>query len=253
VDPRRVYVLAVPRPDNPKAARATPGIYTSADGGVTWALASPTSAFPGGNVFTIAAGAGGPRQVYAIVTALEAKGLFRSDDAGAHWRQMSDLPTGTPSGILGDPAQPGHVLLWSISSGLFTSANDGASWAPVPGVQGGIYSVSRSGQTIYADGDMGVYASTGGGAHVAHVASDATFSSVVATADPRRAYANTGTAVYTTTDGGHTWKETAPTSEHPGLIAADPDDANTAYVGFSFPLGVAVTTDGGASWRNVLP
>ena len=56
-----------------------------------------------------------------------------------------------------------------------------------------------------------------------------------------------------TTDSGQTWRQTAPTSRHPGLLTVDPAAASGVYVGLSYPLGVEATTTGGTLWRTVLP
>ena len=81
----------------------------------------------------------------------------------------------------------------------------------------------------------------------------ANFSSVAfCAAIPSQGYGLTGTGVERTLDGGKTWQPTAPLSGHPSLVAVDPEDASIAYVGFSYPLGLDITTDGGRHWRSVL-
>lgn len=93
-----------------------------------------------------------------------------------------------------------------------------------------------------------------GGAHFQLTPTQITFSTVVACASaPTHAYGLTGTTIYASTDGGQTWRPTATTSHHPGVLAADPDNSTTAYVGLSYPLGVEVTSNAGRSWRQVLP
>ncbi|MGH2484980.1 MAG: hypothetical protein ACRDHE_03110, partial [Ktedonobacterales bacterium] len=70
LDPKRVYVLAIPRPDNPSAAKASPGVYMSADAGVSWRLATAASTLPTQTIFTIAAGPTSADQVFAIISGL---------------------------------------------------------------------------------------------------------------------------------------------------------------------------------------
>ena len=53
-------------------------------------------------------------------------------------------------------------------------------------------------------------------------------------------------------DGGKTWQATAQLKGHPSLIAVDPEDARIAYVGFSYPVGLDISTDGGQHWRSIL-
>jgi photosystem II stability/assembly factor-like uncharacterized protein len=254
VDPRRVYVLAIPRTGRPQDAKATPGIYTSDDGGRTWRMATAESALPSGTIFTVGVGSGAAGQLYTWVPALAAKGLYASDDYGAHWRQLPQLPDAHLTGVMGDPNRPGRLIFWSTSTGLYTSDDGGTTWNQAAGTQDGIFSVAVAGQTIYASGGDGVFVSTDDGATFTLTDKADTFSAIVASAkDPTHAYALAGTAVYATRDGGHTWAPTAPTSSHPGNLTADPQDAANAYVGFSYPVGVETTTDGGAHWRPVVP
>lgn len=252
IDPRRVYCLALSRTATGTAHGQ--GLYTSADEGQTWKLATPLENFPTHNVYTIGVGSGGPEQVYAILPALGAGGIYVSDDAGGHWRALPHAPTDVATGIRGDPDQAGQVFLWSTTAGLFKSHDGGRTWSPAPGIKGGVYAVALAKSTVYASGDDGLYVSQDGGGHFTLVDAQRSFSSLVtSTSAPSFAYALTGTTVYITADAGHTWHATAPTSQHPSLVSADPLDTKAAYVGFAFPLGLAVTTDGGASWRSALP
>jgi len=69
-----------------------------------------------------------------------------------------------------------------------------------------------------------------------------------------------GDGVYKSEDGGKSWKNTGlKESEHIGMIAIDPSDANTVYVAAYGPLwsaggdrGIYKTTDGGKSWKKIL-
>ncbi len=254
VDPQRVYVLSEPRPDNPKAARSTPGVYTSADAGKTWTLAAPLASFPTHAIYTIGAGSAAPGQVFTLVPSLGNHSLYESDDAGVHWHPLAPLPTTSPTGIAGDVHQPGKLWLWSSADGLFTSSDSGVTWGRVPGVQGGIFSASFAGDAVYANGDQGVFVSAAPGTPFVLVDGQDTFSSIVACESaPEHAYAMTGTGVYRTSDGGHTWTPTATLAQHPGGIAVAASGMETVYVGSSYPLGVTRTTDGGAHWQGSLP
>ncbi len=251
VKPQRVYVLAIPRS---ASAPATPGLYLSDDAGAHWRLAAPLTDFPNSAVFSFGVGAGGPGEVFAIDSTQGTHGLYISQDAGAHWQVAPTLPTSLPSGILDDPAHPGHLLLWSRSTGLYESQNNGQSWSPAPGVQGAVYTVSRAGQTIYAPGDQGLFVSNDDGATFKLVDQLDTFTAVIASdQSPQNAYALGGTTIYTTTNGGHSWAPAAATSQHPGALTVDPSSAAIVYVAFSYPLGVAMTTNAGKQWRDVLP
>jgi photosystem II stability/assembly factor-like uncharacterized protein len=254
VDPRRIYILAIPRTGRPQDAKATPGLYTSSDAGQTWRMASPLTAVPTHTIFTIGAGSGSAGQIYALIPSLAERGLYTSDDYGGHWRALPPLPDTHPTGIMGDPSHPGRMLFWSASAGFFTSDDAGQTWHRAAGAPGGVFSVAVAGTTIYASMDAGTEVSTDSGSHFAVVNTAYTFSTVVTClAAPEHAYALAGTAVYATSDEGRTWRQTAATRIHPGVLSADPANASMAYVGFSYPVGVAVTTNGGARWQPVLP
>jgi photosystem II stability/assembly factor-like uncharacterized protein len=259
LDFSRVYVLAVPRPDDPEAARATPGLYTSTDAGRTWKLAAAASAFPVPSLFSVGAGASSPGEVFLLVPTLGNHGVYVSQDAGQHWQALPTLPTTDPGGIWAMPPnnrgqQEQRLFLWSAASGLFESNDDGLSWTPASGVSGGIFSFSEAGNQLYANGDNGLYVSTDAGAHFVLAPTQLAFSSVVAcTLSPMHAYGLTGTSVYVSASGGQSWSAAAATSQHPGILAADPANPNIGYVGLSYPLGVEVTTNAGVSWHQVLP
>lgn len=251
VNPQRVYMLATKRQVTQKGI---PGLYTSADAGRTWQLAAPLTAFSTQSVYTIGAGSASPDQIYAILPGLAEHGLSVSADAGRTWQSLPAMPTSAPTGVMGDPAHAGRLFLWSKANGFFSSADSGQHWSAASGIQGGIFSVSAAGATIYASGDSGLFVSRDSGAHFTLANSENTYSTVVACqSDPAHAYALVGVSVYTTTDTGHTWHVTSTTSQHPGNLTVDPSSGSHAYVGFSYPVGIVASTDGGASWKTLLP
>jgi len=250
VDPRRLYVLGIPQSANQQAPAAT-GLYTSPNAGQTWQLAAPFSAFPTDAIDTISTGSATAGQLYAILPTLGPRSLYTSEDFGKHWHPLSTLPTANPSGIISDLHR---LLLWSGTDGIFFSDDGGEHWQHAAGVEHGIYSLAFAGATIYANGDAGLYVSEDKGASFHLVNTTYVFNVVLPCAQtPRDAYGLTSTAIYITTDSGKIWHQTMPTSREPAGLAVDPTNANIAYVGFSYPLGVAVTTDGGTHWRSILP
>jgi photosystem II stability/assembly factor-like uncharacterized protein len=251
INPQRVYVLATKRQTT---QNGTPGLYTSADAGRTWQLAAPLTDFSTQSIYTIGAGSAGPDQIYAILPGLAERGLSVSNDAGHTWQSLPAMPTAAPTGVTGDPTHAGRIFLWSKANGFFSSDDNGQHWSAASGIQGGIFSVSAAGATVYASGDSGLFVSQDGGVHFTLANNDNTYSTVVACqSDPSHAYALVGTSVYATTDTGHTWNATAATTQHPGNLTVDPASAGHAYVGFSYPVGIAATTDGGSHWSGLLP
>jgi photosystem II stability/assembly factor-like uncharacterized protein len=69
--------------------------------------------------------------------------------------------------------------------------------------------------------------------------------------DPGRIYAGTQQGPYRSTDGGSTWTrlDFPHADRQVWAIAVHPEDPRTLYVGTS-PLGVFISRDGGATWRE---
>lgn len=253
VNPRRVYCLALPRSAMPGVTHATAGLYTSADSGRTWKLAAAVAAFPTGGVFSIGVSSASAGRVFAVVAALGAAGLYASDDAGAHWRALPKTPADDITGVLGDAAHPGHVYLWSNISGVFSSADDGHTWSAAAGIRGAVYALAPAGDMVYAGGDSGLFVSRDAGRHFVQSHAQETFSAISASlSTPGTAYALNGAEVYVTTDGGTTWRQAAPTSQHPALVAVDPTDAGSAYLGYLSPIGLDATRDTGGAWQTLV-
>ena len=251
VNPQRVYALAALRTSAPPPAQ--PGVYTSEDAGQTWRLAASYASLATSSVYTMSAGAGTAGTVYAFLPSRASNGLMVSSDAGTHWQAQSLLPMSDISGVAEDPRHPGHLFVWSPVSGLYQSTDQGATWTPVASVAGGVYGLSFAGDQTYVQSDSGLFVSDATGTHFHLVSSAASFSSVsFCAAAPSQGYGLTGTGVERTTDGGKTWQATAALSGHPTLVEADPSVPGTAYVGFSYPVSLAMTTDGGQHWKSVL-
>lgn len=251
VNPQRIYALAARRTTT--TPPAAPGVYTSADAGQTWRLAASFASFSTVSVYTISAGSKTADSVYAYLPPRASNGLMASSDAGAHWQVQPALPVSDITGVAEDPSHPGHLLVWSPASGLYQSSDHGANWSSVSGVEGGVYALSFAGDVIYVQSDSGLFVSDATGTRFHLVNADVTFSSVsFCAASPAQGYGLTGTGVERTVDSGKTWQTTAPLQGHPGLIAVDPESPATAYVGFSYPVGLAITTDGGQHWRSVM-
>jgi hypothetical protein len=71
----------------------------------------------------------------------------------------------------------------------------------------------------------------------------------VATADDVYAYlpSRASNSLMVSSDAGTHWQATAALSGHPTLVEADPTDPRTAYVGFSYPAQLDMTTATAAS------
>ena len=249
-DPATLYVLAVLRPDGPQVAHPQPGMYVSHDAGLTWQMATPQSGFPVPQIYALGAGAANAGDVYAIARATGT--IYHTADGGRTWAATAPLPD--PQGVIGVGAGSRRAFAWSITGALYASADSGATWHATIGTKDGIYAVALAGQTVYASGNDGVFVSHDGGASFTLAATGLRFTTIIASAtDPQRAYGLTGEDVQTTTDGGATWQPVAATSRHAGNLTIDPAHSQTIYAGFSYPIGLDRTDNGGAAWQQIMP
>jgi photosystem II stability/assembly factor-like uncharacterized protein len=119
---------------------AKDGLYRSSDGGKTWAKIDG-GGFPVGmelGRIGLAIAPSDAKRVYALVQTAHGY-LWRSDDAGAHWRLMnsSTLIDQRPfyfSHIAVDPANENKV--WSVSEAIATSSDGGKTFKKIAGSNG---------------------------------------------------------------------------------------------------------------------
>jgi hypothetical protein len=129
VDPSRLYVLGVPGTPAQTPA-TTAGVYTSADAGKTWQLATSFAIFGSAAVYSLGAGPSAAGQVYAVLRTATQGSLVTSDDFGRHWRSMSTLPTAEPAAVMPvtSTAHAHRLVLWSALDGIFFTDDDAQSW-----------------------------------------------------------------------------------------------------------------------------
>ncbi len=174
------------------------GIFKSTDGGTTWNKL--TAGLPSGDSAVTQAAvtisASNPNRLYATVAMGRAVGIYRSDDAGAHWTQIThdprparrigggDLPVPTVDPTNPDVVYVGSVVLWKSSDG-------GRTWMALKGAPGGddyqrVWVSPDNPQILASAADQGVIISVNGGqtwsswynqptAQLYHVAADNQF------------------------------------------------------------------------------
>ena len=118
------------------------GLFKSIDGGEHWSELTRNPGFPTGTLgrIGVALSPARPDRVWAIVDAeLGRKGVYRSDDAGAHWERLTDFAELTQRPwyyhhIVADPQNPDLVYVLNI--GAWKSTDGGrtfAAWRPPHG------------------------------------------------------------------------------------------------------------------------
>jgi photosystem II stability/assembly factor-like uncharacterized protein len=118
------------------------GLYKSIDGGTSWKQLTeglPTAKQGLGRI-GIAVAPSQPERLYAIVDCRGLGGLYRSDDAGGHWRRINSEPRIWGRGfdfaeVKVDPKDPNIVYVANTST--YRSTNAGQSFTAWKGAPGG--------------------------------------------------------------------------------------------------------------------
>jgi photosystem II stability/assembly factor-like uncharacterized protein len=150
-------------------------------------------------------------------------------------------------------------LAVAAAMALATAAGAAGGWYPVgPYAGAGTLASSPSEpRMLYAADELaGLFKSTNGGSSWTLVTLPATVERLYAVAvDPQNAakvYIATLAGMYYSSDGGASWTASAQAVDSPvvtgPVIAVDPTDSATVYVGTYFH-GVYKSTDGGGSWQ----
>ena len=220
------------------------GLYRSTDGGVTWTELKGNG-LPGGILGRIDVSVSGAdsNRVYAMIEAKDG-GLFRSDDAGAHWRRVNDdgrlrQRAWYFSKIYADPKRAD--TLYAVNTGLFRSTDGGKTINLLPARHGDHHAVwvdPNDTDRIIDASDGGASISYDGGktwssqdnqatAQFYHVAVDNDF--------PYHVYGaqqdNSNLAIASSDDSGSIniqdwYSANGPES---GFVVPDPRDSNIVY------------------------
>jgi len=221
-------------------------------------------------------------------------------DGALRWRPIGPFRGGRTVAVSGVPGRPHEFYIAAVDGGIFKSEDTGRTWRPIfddqPNASIGALAVAPSApDTVYAGsgeglqrpdlsvGD-GMYKTTDGGAHWAHLGlrdgqqiakiavdpHDANRLFVAVLGHPYGPNAERG--VYRSTDGGATFRRVLFTDVNAGAfdVALDPHDARTVYAtlwaarqspwetaaGDSFQLarsgsGIYKSTDGGDTWKRL--
>lgn len=209
------------------------GVWTTADGGLTWsATGLDWSTYMGRTLTRIIVHPEHPDTLWAA----SSLGVYRSINGGANWiRTLS----GDYAALECDPGNPSHLLAGAFGNNVAESFDAGATWS-VASLNGLPYGISRIALAFAPAAPDTVYAVAGKNSNQGFL------------------------GFWRSTDGGSTWEARMLEGQGPNLlgwtvngednggqawydlcIAVDPADPNRVHVG---GVNLWETADGGDSW-----
>ena len=230
----------------------TSGVYKTTDQGRTWNL---LPGLTGKAVWSLALSPQHPD----VIAAGAADGVFRSDDAGAHWIRIS--PESNPDlrpvvSLAFDPAS--DTVLYAGTTHLpWKTTDGGATWKSIhTGMldDSDVFSIqvdAKNPQTVYASACSGVYRSPDGASHwTKFTTPPGAFRTYFVAVDPRAegvVFAGTSEGLLRTGDSGHVWRQVSGHAVR--SIAFDNNVAGRIFFASSTG-GILVSTDGGKTLRE---
>lgn len=207
-DPKTLYVAAwvVDHPDG--------GLFISHDSGKTW---TKVPAMDGQSIRALAQSASSPK----VLVAGTLKGIFRSEDGGQHWDQISPASSNElheVESIAIDPKDPKTIYAgtWHLP---WKTTDGGANWHNIK-------------QGLIDDSDV--------------------FSIIIDPATPQTVYTSACSGIYKSDNGGelyHKIQGIPSTARRTRVLMQDPVDHATVYAGTT--EGLYRTTAAGTNWSRI--
>jgi photosystem II stability/assembly factor-like uncharacterized protein len=253
-------------------ASTVSGMFKTINSGRSWTLWN--SGLNAVNTFDIAISKLGTLYAGTI-----ANGLFKSTNAGKDWKYTEGLP-GTEIPLVEIDPTKNKILYasvfggpWGLAKGIFKTEDSGSTWRSINGglnqdIDDIKVAPSKS-KVLYASSVSKIYKSTDGGETWQATNWSCDGGGIVLAVDPidpDRVIAGygesgtwTGAAYSLTTDGGITWECGSNPGTVPNVIAIDPSNRQTIYIGGydGGPYdggedGLFKSTNGGGTWSKVM-
>jgi photosystem II stability/assembly factor-like uncharacterized protein len=230
------------------------GFFVSHDSGSTW-ISSP--AMKGQSIRALVQSASNGR----ILTAGTLRGVYRSEDGGVQWRQISPLGSmelHEVESIAVDPGKPGTIYAgtWHLP---WKTTDGGATWHSIKkGLidDSDVFSIiidPKQTNIVYTSACSGIYRSNDGGEiyhKVQGIPSTARRTRVLMQDPVNRniVYAGTTEGLYKTLDGGAIWRRTTGSDVIINDVYIDPQNPQRVLLATD-RQGVLVSDDAGTSFK----
>jgi len=259
-------VRVVPRqPGLVLAATANGLLYQSHNGGASWARL-PFPAQLAGTLHALEVDPHAPGTWYAGMESdtPSVAGVYKTDDAGATWRQLAGLKSRSVWALALGPGG-GNRIAAGTDHGVFLSSDAGATWRRIsPEANHELMPVVALAfdpvdpQTLYAGTLHLPWRTRNGGAdwesiHTGMIDDSDVFSIAPEAGSRDSVFASACSGVYHTGDGGASWSR-LPTPRgafRAYLVALDPAHAGVVFAATS--AGLLRSVDRGAAWTTVTP
>ncbi|HVS01261.1 MAG TPA: hypothetical protein VMT16_00700 [Thermoanaerobaculia bacterium] len=241
------------------AGTASGQVYLSRDGGGTWRHAGRVYALPGWVVASLHFDVNRPQRLWAGLRGMWGGGaVVASDDLGASWEVRAVRPDDGLFTLSSVPGEEGRLVI-GTDSGVWGSADDGATWRHLSAGHAGIVEVSsllvdpQRPQILIAGTFRRAYRSDDGGAtwrgvFDGMVLDSQIFSLQPVPGKPGSVWASTCGWVYRTLDRGESW-----TRFKDGLAERRTTSFQVLPNGRLLAgtvAGMYVSDDGGARWQR---
>jgi photosystem II stability/assembly factor-like uncharacterized protein len=254
-DPKHLVVGAWALSDRPDG-----GIFESHDAGLTW---TSNVDMDKQSVRALTAAPSDPK----VMVAGTLEGVFRSDDAGAHWKRVSppeNKEIHEVESIAIDPTNPKTIYAgtWHLP---WKTMDGGTTWSPMTQgiiVDSDVFSIivdSKSPSVIYLSACSGIYKSVDGGATFKGGVGVNKGQGIPSTARrtrvlmqdpnaPSTVFGGTTEGLYRTDDAGVEWKRKSGPAVIVNDVFVDPSDSKHVLLATDRG-GVLMSHDGGTSFE----
>lgn len=257
------------QPDNPSRlflGTSNSQVYSSSDGGRSWAWWSQISERSDYVVNHLLVDPGDPAVMYAGVWSTEVNGgggVFKSIDGGRTWRALPRV-TGESVRSLTQWGRDPRVLVAGAISGVFRTRDAGGTWERISPAGHeeirNIESVSidpRNADTLYAGTWHLAWKTSDGGKtwgsiREGMIDDSDVFSIQPDWSNPQRVYASACSGIYRSDNGGALWTKIQGiphSARRTRAIRLDPANPAVVYAGTT--EGLWRTQDGGDSWTRL--